>query len=598
MFPLARFLPSVRSDASAKIGPKGDICGRSHISKSFDCHKGAGGDRTAPKNVSSLIDDLNKFKDGKLAVSDLPKSWADADLFDEPLSIKDYFEGTLSQEESDRARYDQYLTEEIHPKGSNKYIVDDGAGVPWLVQKSGDKWAAQPTGFTTQQADEYLKPFGEDADLVISSARNSRSAIAKEIALAKTRVNEWAAKSGVMGKSMYQAYQRQLKLEVAADNPGLRIYAQYNDPDRYDSHSDYGGTPEQFQSLQSSYKDVLRRYNFDSVLPRLDARQAPKTQGKTPGQPCGNGWISAGFKCDPEKAKTAGARLRNPENSAVKSRFVDRMRKAKGLGAGLRDKQLSDRVAKRIAEKAKEAIAQPTKSKPSEPKARHRTMAKSVTSIEGLTSRMKAFENMATSPSLNEKGRENASQIVQAFKEEIAAREIKLLKLVRGVAATQSAIKTKNPKTAQKAAELLREGVGSPDTPQQHEQGKTIKRGGSTLRKGRNGQHYSIDSSDLSDRADTGMGVRFAGRNTGILVDADSRSSAIAKARKKKKRGGDAVEEVWALTSAQKAQSDKGNWVRTVGKDERHLASEGRRGQGPKPKAYRVDTKLGTRGKK
>jgi hypothetical protein len=231
-------------------------------------------------------------------------------------------------------------------------------------------------------------------------------------------------------------------------------------------HPDYGGTPEQFQSLQSSYKDVLRRYNFDSVLPRLDARQAPKTQGKTPGQPCGNGWISAGFKCDPEKAKTAGARLRNPENSAVKSRFVDRMRKAKGLGAGPRDKQMSDRVAKRIAEKTKEAIAQPTKSKTAEPKARHRTMAKSVTSIEGLTSRMKAFENMAKSPSLNEKGRENASQIVQAFKEEIATREIKPLKLVRGVAATQSAIKTKNPKTAQKAAELLREGVGLPKTPQ------------------------------------------------------------------------------------------------------------------------------------
>jgi hypothetical protein len=93
------------------------------------------------------------------------------------------------------------------------------------------------------------------------------------------------------------------------------------------------------------------------------------------------------------------------------------------------------------------------------------------------------------------------------------------------------------------------------------------------------------------DRADAGMGVRFSGRNTGILVDADSRSEAISKARKKKKRGGDKVEEVWALTPAQKAQSDKGNWVRTVGRDERHLASEGRRGQGPKPKAYKNDAR-------
>jgi hypothetical protein len=521
-------------------------------------------------------------------------------------------------------------------------------------------------------------------------------------------------------------------------NPSKQSIKQIYRKESMKLHPDYGGTPEQFQSLQSSYKDVLRRYNFDSVLPRLDARQAPKTQGKTPGQPCGNGWISAGFKCDPEKAKTAGARLRNPENSAVKSRFVDRMRKAKGLGAGPRDKQMSDRVAKRIAEKTKEEIAQPTKSKTSEPKERHRTMAKSVTSIEGLTSRMKAFENMAKSPSLNEKGRENASQIVQAFKEEIATREIKPLKLVRGAIATQSAIKNKNPKTPQRLlskeeidkrveesmgkreadikseklqatlkfigsdpvarsltdkskrtiiklpptlsvspaiAEIFslyennrpipngKYGVGkstisrinppskkhswgsvsvrsefedgsaqsdvfdlpvlrdriskaqreAPDSIPMNEptrsraarsqnstqkQGKTIKRGGSTLWKGRNGQHYSIDSSDLSDRADTGMGVRFAGRNTGILVDADSRSEAISKARKKKKRGGDKVEEVWTLTAAQKAQSAKGAWVGTVGRDERHLASEGRRGQGPKPNAYRADTKSGKPGKK
>jgi hypothetical protein len=336
---LARFLPSGRSDASAKIGPKGDICGRSHISKSFDCHKGAGGDRTAPKNVSSLLDDLNKFKDGKLAVSDLPKSWADADLFDEPLSIKDYFEGTLSQEEGDRPRYDQYLTEEIHPKGSNKYIVDDGAGVPWLVQKSGDKWAAQPTGFTKQQADEYLKPFGEDADLILASARNSKGAIAKDIARAKSRVKKWAVESGAMGQAMHTAYKQQLKMEEAADNPDLRIHAQYNDPERYDSL-------------------------FDRFY-REDRKQVINSAGKIPGKKCKGGWISASYKCSDESSASVSVQ---DKGKSVRKLTAAGKESAQDLAARVRKQRgLKPLAAKTVSTGGKLAIAPQPKQKPQDP---------------------------------------------------------------------------------------------------------------------------------------------------------------------------------------------------------------------------------------
>lgn len=516
MFSLARFLPSGRSDASAKVGPKGDICGRSHISKSFDCHKGAGGDRTAPKSIQAVSDDLAKFKDGKLYPRHAPEFMRES-IGEKPAGQKHYTPVEYLQhlEDGNPKGYpsvSSFPSQAGKPKTSDFYLDDESTKSIWQVSDSGaggltvnlsdisrQKALARAIALTGDRA-IARKAVGE-------ALRNSALELkASAIAMERDAPN-WE------GTAMAPLLLAQRKAKEAAMDRELQIYGRLSDSGRYRKDS---------LSRQSSSKNVLSRYHFDSVLPRLDARQAPKLKDpkkKVPGQPCGNGWISAGYKCDPEKTKAAGARLRNPENSAAKARFTERMRKARGFNMGPRDKQMSDRVAKRIADKLaekKEAIAQstqPAKSNAPEPKARHRTMAKSIPDVGGLTSRMIAFENMANSPRLNEKGRLNASQIVQAFKEEIASREIKPLKLAQGIVTTQSAIATKSPAKAKRGAELLRKGVGLPKTPQR--QGETVKRGGSTLWRGRNGQHFSIDSSDLSDREDRKQVANSAGKIPG-----------------------------------------------------------------------------------
>ena len=90
-------------------------------------------------------------------------------------------------------------------------------------------------------------------------------------------------------------------------------------------------------------------------ISREDARQAPKTKGKTPGQPCGGGWISANYQCSPDKVKQAANLLKGKDEKSVtrKSRFTQRMRNAKGLTGGDRTKQRSQRLADKILPKYK-----------------------------------------------------------------------------------------------------------------------------------------------------------------------------------------------------------------------------------------------------
>ena len=77
-----------------------------------------------------------------------------------------------------------------------------------------------------------------------------------------------------------------------------------------------------------------------------------------------------------------------------------------------------------------------------------------------------------------------------------------------------------------------------------------------------------------------GWKVFFGGRRTANLVRASSRSEAISKARKNKKRGGDNVVSASQLTSKEKKQSDSGKWIRTRSPK----FKKGMRGYGPAPK--------------
>jgi hypothetical protein len=91
-------------------------------------------------------------------------------------------------------------------------------------------------------------------------------------------------------------------------------------------------------------------------------------------------------------------------------------------------------------------------------------------------------------------------------------------------------------------------------------------------------------SRDLKPRKKRGKAVFFEGRRTPILVNAESRSEAISKARKLKRRGGDKVIQTRNLSSKEEDLAKKGKWVRArpKGYDINKL-----RGYGPKPKAYK-----------
>lgn len=78
--------------------------------------------------------------------------------------------------------------------------------------------------------------------------------------------------------------------------------------------------------------------------------------------------------------------------------------------------------------------------------------------------------------------------------------------------------------------------------------------------------------------------IFFSGRRTGIVVNANSRSEAISKARKKKRRGGNEVEATRTLKGTELKQARAGKWVRN-GPNNEKPGYKGRRGFGPKPKS-------------
>ncbi|MEL7494638.1 MAG: hypothetical protein AAGJ95_11845 [Cyanobacteria bacterium J06554_11] len=78
-------------------------------------------------------------------------------------------------------------------------------------------------------------------------------------------------------------------------------------------------------------------------------------------------------------------------------------------------------------------------------------------------------------------------------------------------------------------------------------------------------------------------GVWFEGRRTPVVVNADTRSQAISKARSAKRRGGNKVVSVKTLTGTQASQARAGKWVRTGPNGEAPGKSK-LRGYGPKPK--------------
>lgn len=85
---------------------------------------------------------------------------------------------------------------------------------------------------------------------------------------------------------------------------------------------------------------------------------------------------------------------------------------------------------------------------------------------------------------------------------------------------------------------------------------------------------------DKKPRKRRGKAVFFEGRRTAILVRAGSRSEAISKARKLKRRGGDGVKEVRNLNTKEESQARTGKWLRIRPKG----FTKDMRGFGPKPK--------------
>jgi hypothetical protein len=81
--------------------------------------------------------------------------------------------------------------------------------------------------------------------------------------------------------------------------------------------------------------------------------------------------------------------------------------------------------------------------------------------------------------------------------------------------------------------------------------------------------------------ADVGWLVFFEGRRTGVAVAAETRSQAISKARKRKKRGGEKVVSARKLTAAETKTAAAGKWIKS--RPPGFIPSM--RGKGPKPNA-------------
>ena len=78
-------------------------------------------------------------------------------------------------------------------------------------------------------------------------------------------------------------------------------------------------------------------------------------------------------------------------------------------------------------------------------------------------------------------------------------------------------------------------------------------------------------------------GVYFSGRRTPVVVSATGRTEAISKARKSKRRGGEAVSSARTLKGLDARNARAGKWVRTGPNGEKPGKSN-LRGYGPKPK--------------
>ena len=91
-------------------------------------------------------------------------------------------------------------------------------------------------------------------------------------------------------------------------------------------------------------------------------------------------------------------------------------------------------------------------------------------------------------------------------------------------------------------------------------------------------QSDSISSESIQNQ-DKAYGVWMGQRRTAIVVDADSRNEAIAKARKKKKRGGNNVEAARLLNEKERKTVRTGAGLRT-GKNHEKPGYAGKRGKG------------------
>lgn len=84
--------------------------------------------------------------------------------------------------------------------------------------------------------------------------------------------------------------------------------------------------------------------------------------------------------------------------------------------------------------------------------------------------------------------------------------------------------------------------------------------------------------------ADAIYGIWFQGRRTAVVVSADNRSSAISKARKRKKRGGESVTKARVLNASESKTARSGRWVRSGPNGEPAGYNKNKRGKGPAPK--------------
>jgi hypothetical protein len=97
---------------------------------------------------------------------------------------------------------------------------------------------------------------------------------------------------------------------------------------------------------------------------------------------------------------------------------------------------------------------------------------------------------------------------------------------------------------------------------------------------------FHLDEIDPDwNRNDGGWLVWFGGRRTPIAVAASSRSEAISKARKRKRRGGDNVVSARQPNESERKTAANGGWIRTGANGEKPGQSK-LRGYGPRPKSH------------